>query len=65
MHARSIVVVMLLLCSPSAMAGSSAGFGMGGRFARFESSRERTWSNTRVIVSVSKHLALLDASLEA
>jgi len=33
---RTVFTAMLLLCSTSAMAGSSAGYGMGGQFSRFD-----------------------------
>jgi hypothetical protein len=33
---RSVIAAMLLLFSTSAISGTSAGYGMGGRFARFD-----------------------------
>src|ERR1700736_5297669 len=33
---RNVVAAMLLIFPPSAMAGPSAGYGMGGRFAHFD-----------------------------
>jgi hypothetical protein len=33
---RNVIVAMLLLTSTSAIAGTSAGYGMGGQFARFD-----------------------------